>query len=150
MTTISTTRYAVGDMVSIRGSETKGKVLRMEDVFKPPREMTSAEKAAYAKLQADIAAAEKRSQAAQKPLKPVENTGIYTSNVSTLSLENAKKNLGFAQLMIERHEDVGSTFHGRYGDTELKNPKEWEAALKDYIGKQEAAASMYSKVQEMS
>jgi hypothetical protein len=118
-----------------------------------PVELTSAQKAERAQKQADmaavVAAADKRMQEAEKN-KTVENNGIYTSNVSSLSLENAKKNLGFAQLMIERHEDVGSTFHGRYGDTELKSATEWEAALKDYIGKQEAAASMYSKVQEMS
>jgi hypothetical protein len=45
---------------------------------------------------------------------------------------------------------VGSTFHGHYGDQELTNLNQWEAALKDYIGKQEAAAAMYGKVQEMS
>jgi hypothetical protein len=126
--------------------------LRTEDYLKVV-ELSDAQKAEQAKI---LAGQDPVSLSVAKRLKEieknntVENNGIYTQNVSTLSLESAKKNLGFAQLMIERHEDVGSVFHGHYGDTELNSLSEWEAALKDYIGKQEGAASMYSKVQEMS
>jgi hypothetical protein len=139
-------------MVSIRGLGTEGKLLRTEDYIKVI-ELSDAQKAEQAKI---LAGQDPVSLSVAKRLKEieknntVENNGIYTPNVSSLSLETAKKNLGFAQLMIERHEDVGSVFHGHYGDAELKNPKEWEAALKDYIGKQEAAAAMYGKVQDMS
>lgn len=152
MTTISSARAPFADLPRTQGPASAAKQVYVIDTSKTA-ELSSADKAERAKANAEKDAAKAASDKRLKEIeqhKNVENNGIYTSNVSSLSLENAKKNLGFAQLMIERKEGVGSTFHGHYGDQELTNLNQWEAALKDYIGKQEAAAAMYGKVQEMS
>lgn len=66
---------------------------------------------------------------------------MYLPNVSDLSLENAKKSLGIAQVMIENKEDVGVTINGRYGDKDISDLNSYKAALTDYISKFEAAVS---------
>lgn len=151
MTTISTARAAFAGIPRTPIPVDMAKRVYVIDTSKTA-ELSSADKAERAKANTEKdaaqAASDKRMREIEKQ-KTVENNGIYTSNVSSLSLENAKKNLGFAQLMIERHEDVGSVFHGHYGDKELTNLNQWEAALKDYIGTQEAAAAMYGKFQDM-
>ena len=66
---------------------------------------------------------------------------MYMPNVSDLSLENAKKSLGIAQVMIKNKEDVGVNINGRYGDQNISDLTSYTAALTDYIGKFEAAVS---------
>lgn len=153
MTTISSSYVPFGDLTRYQnGVAITGKSESFIDFSKPaeiPADVKAEQARVHAELDKALAASAKQQQEIEK-YKTGENNGIYTQNVSTLSLENAKKNLGFAQLMIERRDDVGSVFHGQYGDKELKNLSEWEAALKDYIGKQESGAAMYSKVQDMS
>lgn len=71
----------------------------------------------------------------------MESHQMYLPNVSDLSLENAKKSLGIAQVMIENKEDVGVTINGRYGDKDISDLNSYKAALTDYISKFEAAVS---------
>ena len=71
----------------------------------------------------------------------MESHEMYMPNVSDLSLDNAKKSLGIAQVMIKNKEDVGVNVHGRYGDQEISDLHTYTVALKDFIGKLEAATA---------
>lgn len=134
------------------------------------KEMTAEQKAELSQKKSAMAAAdaalEKQFQAEQKRISAagMESHEMYMPNVSDLSLENAKKSLGIAQVMIKNKEDVGVNVHGRYGDQEISDLHTYTVALKDFIGKLEAAtaetgagatqvnttaASTYRQMQEM-
>lgn len=69
-----------------------------------------------------------------------ESHEMYLSNISTLSLNHAKTQLGLIELKIENREDVGVNVHGRYGDQEISDLNTYLAALKDYISKLDIGA----------
>jgi hypothetical protein len=70
-----------------------------------------------------------------------ESHEMYLSNISTLSLDHAKTQLGIVELAISTHEDAGRNVHGRYGDHDISDLNTYLAALKDYISKIDIGAS---------
>lgn len=94
-----------------------------------------------ANAEATMAAAEKQRLEVKKrtSVEGMESHQMYLPNISDLSLENAKKSLGIAQVMIKNKEDVGVTVNGRYGDKNISDLNSYKAALTDYISKYEAA-----------
>lgn len=98
---------------------------------------------AKANSEATVAASEKQLLAIKKSnsAEGMESHQMYMPNISDLSLENAKKSLGIAQVMIKNKEDAGVTVNGRYGDQNISDLNTYQAALTDYISKYEAALS---------
>jgi hypothetical protein len=86
------------------------------------------------------AACEKQRQEIEKN-KRVESHEMYLSNISDLSYEHAKKQLGIVEVKISNHEDAGMNVHGRYGDHNISDLNTYLAALKDYISKIDIGAS---------
>lgn len=111
------------------------------------KEMTAEQKAEVAQTKSAANAAndalEKRFQSEQKrmSLAGMESHEMYMPNVADLSLDDAKWSLGVAQAMIKNKEDVGVNVHGRYGDQEISDLQSYTVALRDYIGKLEAATA---------
>lgn len=168
MTTISRTTIPVPPAIAKGGGVPVPNKSELSQ-FKP-KILTAAEKADFAQRDAKVAKAEaefqKRKQEVDKAMsvEGMESHEMYMPNVSDLSLDNAKKSLGIAQVMIKNKEDVGVNVHGRYGDQEISDLHTYTVALKEYIGKLEAAtagagadappvnttaASTYRQMQEM-
>ena len=70
-----------------------------------------------------------------------ESREMYLSNISTLSLDHAKTQLGIVEVKIKNREDVGVNVHGRYEDQKISDLSTYLAALKDYISKFEISVS---------
>jgi hypothetical protein len=124
--------------------------------------LTAEQKADHAQRQASAAAravdVAKREQEIEKN-KLVESHEMYLSNISDLSLEHAKKQLGIVQVMIKNRQDAGVNVHGRYGDQKISDLGTYLTGLKDFISKHdttaaplsnETAASVYRQVQDMN
>lgn len=118
--------------------------------------MTSAEKADFAQRDAQsaemAAASRKQLEEAKRltSLEGMESHEMYMPNVSDLSLENAQKSLGIAQVMIRNKEDVGGNVHGRYGDQEISDLNTYVAALKDYISKYDGAIETSNPISQLN
>lgn len=98
---------------------------------------------AKATSEATVAAAEKQLLEVKKRTSSagMENHEMYLPNVSTMSLENARKSLGITQVMIDNREDKGLNVQGHNGDQKISDLNSYKAALTDYISKYEAALS---------
>lgn len=144
MTTISGNSVANTDSLSARRIALNGSGGAW--TFKA-KEMTAEQKAEIAQTQSTAKAAndamEKRYQAEEKRRSEagMESHQMYMPNVADLSLTDAKWSLGVAQSMIKNKEDVGLTVNGRYGDQDISDLHSYTVALKDFIGKLEAAAA---------
>lgn len=141
MTTISRNTMAGAEAFTPKRITITGK---SESHLGKGKELTVEQKAEVSRAKANSAALEaasaKQVREAEKSMH-AESHEMYMPNVSDLSLENAKKSLGIAQVMIKNKEDVGVNINGRYGDQNISDLTSYTAALTDYIGKFEAAVS---------
>ncbi|MEV4782875.1 hypothetical protein [Burkholderia sp. LMU1-1-1.1] len=147
MTTISNTSIPSAEAIAPRRVTSVAVTGKSESYLGKALELTAQQKAETVKVRADMAAgtaaAEKQAQEVKKRLsvEGMESHQMYLPNISDLSLENAKKSLDIAEVMIKNKEDVGVTVNGRYGDKDISDLGAYKAALTDYIGKYETAMS---------
>ena len=147
MTTISNNSFPSADAIVPRRPTSVAVTGKSESYLGKALVQTPEQKAEIVKARADMAAAstasEKQLQDVKKRLSAegMESHQMYLPNISDLSLENAKKSLGIAEVMIKNKEDVGVTVNGRYGDKDISDLGNYKAALTDYISKYETAMS---------
>jgi hypothetical protein len=143
MTTISSIGTLTGMRAALASSRRVSDGIDVTNTMKEVRP-SAEEMAQLAQIKANAAAqdaaCEKQRQEIEKN-KRVESHEMYLSNISDLSYEHAKKQLGIVEVKISNHEDAGMNVHGRYGDHNISDLNTYLAALKDYISKIDIGAS---------
>jgi hypothetical protein len=143
MTTISSNSTLTGIRAALASSRRVSDGIDVTNTMKVGRP-SAEEMAQLAQIKANAAAldaaCEKQRQEIEKN-KRVESHEMYLSNISDLSLEHAKKQLGIVELKISNHEGSGMNVHGRYGAQAISDLSTYLAALKDYISKSDIGAS---------
>ena len=142
MITVSSAIQKNSEMASSRRSVTSGP--GDAHAFVKGTGMTADQKAEVAQRKANaaalVAASDKQVFEMKKTLSP-ESREMYLPNVSDMSMESATKSLGIAEVMIKNKEGAGLNIHGRYGEQDISDLSAYRLALKDFISKQQAAAS---------
>lgn len=115
-------------------------------MFRPVKltaEQTAEVARAKATSAATVAASDKQLQEAKKrtSVEGMESHDINLPNISTLSLEGAKRALSLTQTMIESADYKGLSVNAHNGDQPISDLGTYKAVLTDYIGKYQPAAS---------